>query len=80
MFRTLALFALSLPLTLGTVACGSDDGPSCAKLVDHIGKVMGVDIPADQRGPAIAKCEKEPASKRTCAMKATTPEQLMACK
>lgn len=80
MFRTLALFALSLPLTLGTVACGGDGGPSCAKLVDHVGKVMGVDIPADQRAPAIAKCEKEPASKRSCAMKATTPEQLMACK
>jgi hypothetical protein len=77
--RTIALLStLVLSLTFGA-GCG-DDAPSCSKVVDHIGKLMGMEIPADQKPGMIAECEKEPASKRACAMKATTPDQLMACK
>lgn len=78
--RTIALVStLLLSLTLGA-GCGGDDAPSCGKVVDHIGKLMEMEIPADQKPEMIAKCEKEPASKRACALKATTVEQLMACK
>lgn len=78
--RTIALLS-TLVLSLSFAAgCGGSDAPSCAKVVDHIGKLMEMEIPADERPAAIAKCEKEPAAKRACALKATSVEQLMACK
>ena len=80
MFRsTLVTLTLALPLVLGAAACGDDDA-SCGKVVDHVGKLMGMEVPKEQRAQAIAKCEKEPASKRACALKATSVEALMACK
>ncbi|MBE7448151.1 MAG: hypothetical protein HS111_04460 [Kofleriaceae bacterium] len=80
MFRTLALtVTLALSLT-ASAACGGGDDASCGKAVDHAAKLMEVEIPADQRKAAIAKCEKEPASKRACAIKAKSVEDLMACK
>lgn len=80
MSRTFALLTLTLSLSFGAAACGGSDGPSCGKVVDHVGKLTGLDLSADQRKGAIAKCEKEPAAKRACVLKADSVEAMMGCK
>jgi NAD(P)H-nitrite reductase large subunit len=75
----IAASILAVAALATTPACKKGGG-SCSDVVDHVEKISGFDIPADKRQAAIDKCEKEPAAKRECAMKAENLGDLMKCK
>ena len=62
-------------------ACKKGGGGSCADVTDHIEKITGIQIPADQRQGALDKCEKKMTpEQRACALKADNMGDLMKCK
>ncbi len=80
MLRIVTAALITAATAFTATACSKDEGPSCAQVVEHTAKLIGMELPADQRKEAVARCEKEPASVRSCALKSTTVEALMACK
>ena len=76
---TLASLVVAVAALVSVPAC-SGGGSSCEAVVDHVVKISGIDVPADAKKDAVAKCEKEPAAKRECVMKAESLDDLMKCK
>ena len=84
MFARIAFVAVAFTASIATItACTKDDGPSCAKVVDHVQKLtkeaFGDGAGGDDRATMIARCEKQPAKARSCALAAKDVMGLAAC-
>jgi hypothetical protein len=64
---------------LALIACGKKGDDTCARLIDHLGDLLG--SRPDQRDDAIAACEQQrpPAATIDCAMAATTADAVTKC-
>lgn len=79
MIRIVTAF-LVVATAFSATACSKDGGGECEKVVAHTAKLIGMEIPAEEKKQAIQRCEKEPASVRACALKSKSVEELMSCK
>jgi hypothetical protein len=80
MNRIASSFVTTLALVfLSTTGC-SKGGNQCEQVVAHVNEITKAQMPDEAKAKAVAKCEKQPEAAQQCALKASSIEELMACK